>query len=184
MNHKEFLGVDLPIIQAPMAGVQNSALTLAVSGAGGLGSLPCAMLAVKDIEAELTAITAQTNKPFNLNFFCHTPPRVSAERETRWRQELAPYFREFGIEPESIPAAAMREPFNEEIAAVIASFKPSIVSFHFGLPQPHLLQLVNPGEPKCFLPPLLWKKPDGWKPMGPTVLSRRAWKQVVIAACF
>lgn len=143
MNYKELLGVDLPIIQAPMAGVQNSALTLAVSGAGGLGSLPCAMLSVKEIEAELNTISAQTNKPFNLNFFCHTPPQVNVERESRWRQELAPYFREFDIDPGAIPAGAMREPFNDEIAEAIAPFKPLVVSFHFGLPRPQLLQRVK-----------------------------------------
>ena len=68
------LGVELPIIQAPMAGVQGSALAVAVCNAGGLGSLPCAMLGVEAMRDELAAIRAQTDKPYNVNFFCHAPP--------------------------------------------------------------------------------------------------------------
>jgi nitronate monooxygenase len=74
MNLRTLIGVDLPIIQAPMAGVQGSALAIAVSHAGGLGSLPCAMLGTDAMRPELTAIRSQTNRPYNVNFFCHTPP--------------------------------------------------------------------------------------------------------------
>ncbi len=77
-----------------MAGVQGSALAVAVSNAGGLGSLPCAMLDLDGIRRELAAIRAQTTKPFNVNFFCHAQPQVSVEREGRWRAALAPYFAE------------------------------------------------------------------------------------------
>jgi len=69
MFNKTFFGTELPIIQAPMAGVQDSALTIAVSNAGGLGSLPCAMLRPDALRAELKSIKSQTSKPFNLNFF-------------------------------------------------------------------------------------------------------------------
>jgi nitronate monooxygenase len=74
MNIEEFLGIDLPVIQAPMAGVQDSALTVAVSSAGALGSLPGAMLGVDQLRSELTAIKSQTDKPFNLNFFAMSCP--------------------------------------------------------------------------------------------------------------
>ena len=73
---QQLLGIELPIIQAPMAGVQGSALAIAVSNAGGLGSLPCAMLAPDAIRNELAAIKAQTTKPVNVNFFCHVPTRT------------------------------------------------------------------------------------------------------------
>src|SRR3954452_19302978 len=96
MNLMSLLGTELPIIQAPMAGVQGSALAVAVSNAGALGSLPCAMLGPDALRAELTAIRAQTDRPVNLNFFCHTPPAASAEREAAWRTLLAPYYAEFG----------------------------------------------------------------------------------------
>src|SRR5213075_2735012 len=97
------LGISLPIVQAPMAGVQGSALAVAVSNAGGLGSLPCAMLGANDMRQELAAIRAHTTKPFNVNFFCHAQPKLSVERETAWRAALSPYFAEFGIDPDAIP---------------------------------------------------------------------------------
>jgi len=89
MTLQRLLGVELPIIQAPMAGVQGSALAVAVSNAGGLGSLPCAMLSIDGIRSELAAIAAQTAKPFNVNFFCHVPPTPSAAREAAWRGEVS-----------------------------------------------------------------------------------------------
>ena len=86
MNLQQLLGIELPIIQSPMAGVQGSALAVAVSNAGGLGSLPCAMLGPDAMREELGAINRQTAHPFNVNFFCHEPPAPSPEREARWRR--------------------------------------------------------------------------------------------------
>jgi len=136
---QRLLGVELPIIQAPMAGVQGHALAAAVSNAGGLGSLPCAMLDPAGMRKELTALKAATARPFNVNFFCHTPPTPSADREAGWRAALAPYYAEFGIDAGKIPAGAGRNPFSAEAADVIAEFNPPVVSFHFGLPPPQLL---------------------------------------------
>ena len=110
---RDLLEIDLPVIQAPMAGVQGSALAIAVSNAGGLGSLPCALLDVDAVRAELGAIRAQTTKPFNVNFFCHRPPPADAEREARWRASLAPYFAEFGIDAGAIPVGPSRAPFSQ-----------------------------------------------------------------------
>ncbi len=84
MTLQQLVGIELPIIQAPMAGVQGSALAVAVSNAGGLGSLPCAMLSLDAMRDELVAIKARTGKPFNVNFFCHTPLTPSVEREAAW----------------------------------------------------------------------------------------------------
>jgi nitronate monooxygenase len=143
MTLQQLLGTPLPIIQAPMAGVQGNALTVAVSNAGGLGSLPCAMLGLDAMRKELAAIRAQTTKPFNVNFFCHTQPEPSVERETRWRAALSPYFAEFGIDPGAIPAGPGRLPFSREAAEVLAEFRPAVVSFHFGLPSADLLARVR-----------------------------------------
>ena len=140
---KSLLGIDLPIIQAPMAGAQGSAMTVAVSNAGGLGSLPCAMLTLDAVKLELSAVKAQTDKPFNVNFFCHTPPAPSEEREERWRDALSPYFAEFGIDPTTITAGPGRQPFTADAADVLAQFKPPIVSFHFGLPSAELMARVR-----------------------------------------
>ncbi len=147
---QSLLGVELPIIQAPMAGVQASALAVAVSNAGGLGSLPCAMLSPELLERELAAIRAQTDKPFNVNFFCHVPPTPSEEREARWRDALAPYFAEFGIDPSTIPSGPGRSPFTATAADTLAKFKPPIVSFHFGLPSAELISRVRSWGAKIF----------------------------------
>jgi nitronate monooxygenase len=133
----------LPIIQAPMAGVQGSALAVAVSNAGGLGSLPCALLSLDAIRGELSAIAAQTAKPVNVNFFCHTPPAFNAERDAIWKAALSPYYRAFGIDPESIPAAPGRAPFSAEVVTLLSDFKPAAVSFHFGLPSQELVAAVK-----------------------------------------
>jgi nitronate monooxygenase len=143
MTPQELLGTELPIIQAPMAGVQGSALAVAVSNAGGLGSLPCAMLSLDAVRIELAAIKAQTSKPFNVNFFCHTAPRPSVERETTWRATLAHYYRAFGIDQDIIPVGAGPAPFGAEAAELLTEFKPAVVSFHFGLPSAELLARVK-----------------------------------------
>jgi nitronate monooxygenase len=136
-------GVELPIIQAPMAGAQGSALAIAVSNAGGLGSLPCAMLTPDAMRAELKAITAATSNPYNVNFFCHQEPEPNPAREAEWRKLLAPYYTEMGIEPDAIPAAPARVPFNADAADVLDEFRPPVISFHFGLPSKELVERVK-----------------------------------------
>ncbi len=143
MTLQKLLGIELPIIQAPMAGVQGSALAVAVSNAGGLGSLPCAMLSLDALRNELVAIRTQTTKPFNVNFFCHAAPTPSAEREAVWRAALSPYYKEYGIDVDTIPAGPGRAPFSSKAADVLSEFKPAVVSFHFGLPSADLLARVR-----------------------------------------
>lgn len=142
------IGIELPVIQAPMAGVQGSTLAVAVSNAGGLGSLPCAMLSPDAVRNELAQIRAQTTKPFNVNFFCHVPPTPSAEREAVWRATLSPYYQELGLDAGAIPAGPGRVPFSSEAADVLSEFKPAVVSFHFGLPSAELLAQVRTWGPK------------------------------------
>src|SRR5688572_18483768 len=139
MDFTNLLGIGLPVTQAPMAGVQGSALAVAVSNAGGLGSLPCAMLAPDAMRHELAAIRAHTERPYNVDFFCHTPPAPDERRETGWREALSPYYREFGIDPAGIAAGPGRLPFNAEAAEVLEAYRPPVVSFHFGLPGDELL---------------------------------------------
>lgn len=140
---QQLLGIELPLIQAPMAGSQGSALAVAVSRAGGLGSLPAAMLAPEALREELASITRQTTRPYNVNFFCHEQPIADAPREARWRQALAPYYAEFGMDPQAAPAGPARVPFGSAAADVLEAFRPPVVSFHFGLPEPGLLARVR-----------------------------------------
>jgi nitronate monooxygenase len=143
MNMRELFGVALPIIQAPMAGAQASAMAIAVSKAGGLGSVPCAMLDAAGLRAELRAVASQTNEPVNVNFFCHTQPQADAGREAAWRRTLAPFYAEYGIDAASIAAGPGRAAFNADMAEVLEEFRPKVVSFHFGLPSDDLLDRVR-----------------------------------------
>ena len=140
---RDLLGIELPIIQAPMAGVQDGALALAVCGAGGLGSLPCAMLSPEALRKQSGALRESTDRPFNLNFFCHAQPAPDAAKEHAWREALAPYYREFGLDESAIASGATRTPFDAGTADIIESIKPPVVSFHFGLPVPDLLARVK-----------------------------------------
>jgi nitronate monooxygenase len=139
----ELLGIELPIVQAPMAGSQGVALAMAVSEAGGLGSLPCAMLDLSDVEAEVCAIRQGTDRPFNLNFFCHAQPAPEPEREAAWRATLAPFAVELGIDQDVTVSMPARRPFCTEAATLVETIRPPVVSFHFGLPEPMLFARVK-----------------------------------------
>ncbi|PUE38562.1 nitronate monooxygenase family protein [Limnohabitans sp. Hippo3] len=141
--HHRLLDILPPIVQAPMAGVQNHRLAASVCEAGGLGSLPAAMLGPDALHAELTALKALTDRPFNVNFFCHAPPAPDAARQQAWHRTLEPYYRELGLDPETIPTGPGRVPFRAEAAHVLEAFRPAVVSFHFGLPSPELVARVK-----------------------------------------
>lgn len=135
-------GVQTPLVQAPMAGVQGSALALAVSGAGALGSLPAAMLTHEKLRAELQRLH-DSGLPFNVNFFCHAPPAPEPARLAAWQQALRPYYHELGLDPSQMPAGAGRQPFDADMAGLLEAFAPRVVSFHFGLPAPALMARVK-----------------------------------------
>jgi nitronate monooxygenase len=139
----DLLNIEHPIIQAPLAGFQDWALAAAVSEAGGLGSLPCAMLSADKMREEVGKIRVRTRKPFNLNFFCHQPPRADNAREAAWRDRLTPYYKEFGIDPNEPSKAAARTPFDAALCDAAVDIKPAVASFHFGLPEPALFKRVK-----------------------------------------
>ncbi len=140
---RDLLNIELPIIQAPLAGVQVSALAIAASSAGALGSLPCAMLSLDAIRSELAAMRAASSAPCNVNFFCHTPPVADVQREEAWQRALAPYYAEFGIDAGTVRPGPGRAAFNHDAADVIEAFRPEVVSFHFGLPDARLVERVK-----------------------------------------
>lgn len=141
--HHRLLDILPPIVQAPMAGVQNHRLAASVCEAGGLGSLPAAMLSLPDLQSELQALHQSTQNPYNVNFFCHAPPAPDDARQQAWHRTLAPYYRELGLDPETIPTGPGRVPFSAEAAHVLEVFRPAVVSFHFGLPSPELVARVK-----------------------------------------
>jgi nitronate monooxygenase len=143
MSLEAILGTAWPLIQAPMAGVQDARLALGVNAAGALGSLPAAMLDAAALHRELRALH-DAGRPYNVNFFAHRPPTPDADHEARWRALLAPYYAEFGLDlPSPAGGGASRHPFGPEAAEVLEAFRPTLVSFHFGLPEPRLLARVR-----------------------------------------
>jgi nitronate monooxygenase len=139
----DLLGIELPIIQAPMAGANGAAMAIAVSEAGGLGSLPCAMLDAAKVRAEIGVVRQRTTRPVNVNFFCHRPPESDPQREAVWRARLEPYYLDLGLDPDASAPAVGRAPFDEAMCGIVEGLKPEVVSFHFGLPQTALLARVK-----------------------------------------
>jgi nitronate monooxygenase len=139
----DLLGIELPIVLAPMAGNGTAALAIAVSEAGGLGSLPCAQLSATEIRTAIETIRRSSSRPININFFCHTPPTVDEKRNLAWRERLKPYYLELGLDPHAPLAPPSRRPFDAEACALVEELKPEVVSFHFGLPEQHLLDRVK-----------------------------------------
>jgi nitronate monooxygenase len=139
----ELLRIELPIVQAPVAGAMDWELAAAAAQAGALGSLPCAMLNATQVREQMAKIRGRTKKPINLNFFCHTPPVLSNAREARWRERLVPYYRELGIDPAAPVPSSNRTAFDSDMCDVVEETRPEVVSFHFGLPEPRLLQRVK-----------------------------------------
>ena len=139
----DLLGIEVPLIQAPMAGAVSSEMVIQVCEAGGLGSLPCAMLTPEQARKELGVIRQRTSRPINLNFFCHAPPRADASREAAWKERLKPYYSELGVDPGAPNPAVVRNPFDDSFCDVVVEFAPEVVSFHFGLPEPDLLDRVR-----------------------------------------
>jgi len=136
--------IELPIIQAPMAGPVFADMVIAVAEAGGLGSLPTANLSPEQTRSELETIRRHTRKPINVNFFCHVPPVIDPAREAAWRQRLGPYFAELGVAPPAdLTARSARAPFDDALCRLVEEFTPEIVSFHFGLPEASLLARVR-----------------------------------------
>src|ERR1700709_177675 len=132
-----------PIVQAPMAGVMYADLVIAAAQGGALGSLPCAMLPVEKAREQINIIRQRVSAPVNMNFFCHTPVDADPGREAGWKQRLAPYYQEFGLDPAAPVNAANRAPFDATMCELIEELKPEVVSFHFGLPDPALLKRIK-----------------------------------------
>jgi len=139
----DLFGIELPIVQAPMASGVNFELAAAAAEAGALGSLPCAMLTPDGLREQFTKFRARTQRPVNVNFFCHRAPELNNAREARWRERLAPYYRELGIDPAAPVPSSNRAAFDDAFCAVIEDLRPQVVSFHFGLPEPRLLERVK-----------------------------------------
>ena len=134
----DLFGIDHPIVQASMAGISSAQMAIAVSEAGGLGSIAAAMLTPETLRTELQIVQQGTSRPINVNFFVHQAPEADAERDAGWRKRLAPYYREFGLPDEAATGGPVRAPFSAALCEVMLALKPKVASFHFGLPADEL----------------------------------------------
>jgi nitronate monooxygenase len=139
----ELFKTEFPIVLAPMAGVMDADLVIAAAQGGALGSLPCAMLSVEKAREQVNIIRQRASVPVNMNFFCHTPVDADPKREAGWKQRLAAYYREFGVDPAAPINAANRAPFDAAMCELVEELKPEVVSFHFGLPEKALVARVK-----------------------------------------
>lgn len=140
----ELFHIEVPVLQAPMAGASGSPMAIAVAKAGGLASLPCAMLTLDQTTEEVAVFRQHAGSaPLNLNFFCHTPPDYNAERAERWKQALKPYYKALGADFDAPTPVSNRAPFDSDTCALVERLKPEVVSFHFGLPEQALLERVR-----------------------------------------
>jgi len=135
----ELVGTEHPIVQAPMANAGGVELCIAAMQGGALGSLPCGMLSAEQVREQAAQVRERGNGSLNLNFFCHRMPEPVDDRQ--WRDLLQPYYQEFGLG--ELPPAPLRLPFDDAALMVVEEVRPEVVSFHFGLPEPKLLQRVK-----------------------------------------
>jgi nitronate monooxygenase len=139
----DLLNLELPIIQAPMAGADSVALARSVSATGALGSLACALLGPEEVRQAAYALRDGMDRPFNLNFFCHNMSAPDNEANERWKSFLSSHYVRLGLDIDSVTENRLRLPFNEEMCEVVAEVRPEVVSFHFGLPSPTLMERLK-----------------------------------------
>lgn len=139
----DLFGIEHPIFQAPMAGVVSPQMAIAASEAGGMGSIPAAMLTPETLRGELQVVRQGTGRPINVNFFVHPEPKPDAARDARWRKRLEGYYRELGLAPDAGKNAPTRAPFTAAMCDVVLELEPKAVSFHFGMPEAGLLKRVK-----------------------------------------
>jgi nitronate monooxygenase len=126
-----------------MAGAIDAEIAIAVAQGGGLPSVPCATISPEKAREEIKIIRQRVSAPINLNFFCHKPVEANSANEAIWKERLAAYYRELGLDPAAPFHAANRAPFDDAFCEVVEELKPEIVSFHFGLPEQRLLSRVK-----------------------------------------
>jgi nitronate monooxygenase len=140
----DLFAIDVPILQAPMAGASDAELAIAVAKAGGLGALPAGMLSADQIRSQVTQFRAAAgDRPLHLNFLAHKMPVPNNAHEHAWRERLRPYYLEFDIDPAASVAGVLRRPFDAMACAAVEEIKPAVVSFHHGLPEKELMARVK-----------------------------------------
>lgn len=140
----ETLGLELPIIQAPMAGVSSPALAAAVSHAGALGSIGVGATDAESARQMIEAVRRVTHRALNVNVFCHRPPTANAEVEASWLAHLQPHFTRFGASaPTELKQIYRSFLEDESMLQMLLEERPAVVSFHFGLPSSRQIRMLR-----------------------------------------
>ena len=174
----DLLGIDLPIIQAPMAGAATPELAAAVCNAGGMGSLGVAMMTAAQLRENVGKLRAQTNKPFNLNYFVHEEPKLDGFDAAPMRDALAKHYEKFGLG--AVPAPASPAPaFNDEALALLLELSPKVdyQAKTRSARSKHAASL-------CWVARRQQRKPARWNMAARMRLWPKAMKRVDIAARF
>jgi len=179
----DLFGIELPIVQAPMANSSGVDMAVAVAEAGRFGSFPCAGLSDDKVRDGMAAIRSRTQKPINLNFFCHEEPERNLAREAAWLERLAPYYKELGAEMPKLPLLPTIYRFTDATCAAVEELRPEVVSFHFGLPAPDLLARVKKAGCKIISRPRHAARRFGSQSAASMRSSPRALRPAAIAAC-
>ncbi len=141
----DLLGIEHPIIQAPMAGSDTPALAAAVANAGGLGSIGCAMMPPERVGAVYAETRSATNRALNLNFFAHAAPGDDEQKAARARALVAPFYMEFDL-GEVPEVTAINFPFGEAVFEAVLEARPRVVSFHLGLPEARFVTALKDAD--------------------------------------
>ncbi len=144
------LNIKHPIIQAPMILQKPLApLAITVSNAGGLGSLGCAEMTIEEVEKAVTTLRKNTDGPFNLNFFLHKEPGYNEQINRQMLEHLMPFYKKIGFTGIPDSRTSPLNVFNDEMLSLLLDLSPPVVSFHFGVPQPHVVKSLK--QVGCFL---------------------------------
>jgi nitronate monooxygenase len=135
----DLFGIEHPIVLSPMTGIGTADLAASVCAAGGLGSIAGAGQPPEAVAKMVREFRTLTNRPFSVNFFCHTPAKADSASEQAWRDRLSVYYRELGLQSDMPLPHRDIAPFNAAMCDVIEDVRPSVISFHFGLPEPALM---------------------------------------------
>jgi nitronate monooxygenase len=179
----DLLRLEIPIIQAPMAGSDSVALARSVSSTGALGSLACALLSPHEVGEAVCALSQGMTRPFNLNFFCHTMERPHPDAMQKWKNVLRPHYERLGLDIESVAETRLRRPFNDEMCAIVEEARPEVVSFHFGLPEPALVERLKRQRIKILSSATSVREAKWLESNDAMPLSRRGLRRAVTEAC-
>lgn len=140
----DLLGIDLPLVQAPMAGISSAAMAAATSNAGALGSIGVGALDAQGARPMIESVRAQTSASFNVNLFCHSPARPMPDAEREWIRRLQPEFAALGAKsPERLTEIYRSFVIDQDMLAMLLEERPPVVSFHFGLPPPDAIRALR-----------------------------------------